>query len=175
MISKRKKKIFFDMDGVLVKYVPEHYKGEDPIYFHKGIHFFRKLQEDMTACSLFTALRNSGYTCYVLSRVSEPDGCVEEHTADKRIWLENHFPDLTDDYIILSTKSKHEALKDRGLAIDKCSILIDDFNRNLNEWQTAGGVSVKYINGVNSADSFEGIHLSARQPVLELKKQIERI
>ena len=175
MIHKKKKKIFFDMDGVLVKYVREHYKGKDPIYFHKGIHFFRYLQEDMTACSLFTALRNAGYTCYVLSRVSADDGCVEEHTLDKRIWLNDHFPDLTDDYIILSTKSKHEALKDHGLEIDENSILIDDFNKNLNEWQTAGGVSVKYINGVNSASSFSGRRLSSREPVLTLKKQIERI
>ena len=171
----KKKIVLFDMDGVLVKYVPEHYKGEDPIYFHKGIHFFRNLQADETACALFNALAQDGYDCYVLSRVSEKENCVEEHTADKMIWLENHFPNLAKDHIIISTKSKPEALASHGLTIGENTILIDDFNPNLNDWGEDGGIPIKYLNGVNSPESFSGLKLSSESSIDELKNIIERI
>jgi len=175
MISKKNKIIFFDMDGVLVKYVPEHYRGEDPIYFHKGSHFFQHLQADLTACAVFKMLFDDGYNCYIHSRISEPDGCVEEHTEDKMIWCHEHLPEIPDSRIILSTKSKTEALKDHDLVISKNSILVDDFNRNLNDWNHAGGTSVKYLNGINSASSFDGLTINSKDPVLQIKNFIERI
>lgn len=41
--------------------------------------------------------------------------------------------------------------------LNKDLILIDDFNGNLLEWEKAGGVAIKYINGVNSESSWNGL------------------
>ena len=35
-------------------------------------------------------------------------------------------------------------------------VLIDDYNKNLEDWREHGGLAVKYLNGINSADSFSG-------------------
>ena len=37
---------YFDMDGVLIIYDPEAYKGENPKYRQLGIHYFRDLPVD---------------------------------------------------------------------------------------------------------------------------------
>lgn len=44
-------------------------------------------------------------------------------------------------------------------------ILIDDFNPNLRNWEAAGGTAVKYINGLNSPESFNGLCLFKTWPV----------
>ena len=39
-------------------------------------------------------------------------------------------------------------------------ILIDDYNPNLYSWMSRGGTAIKYINNVNSVDSWVGSYIA---------------
>ena len=64
-----------------------------------------------------------------------------------------------------------EYIKDHELTRD--DILIDDYNKNLTEWSQKGGTSIKYCNGINNPDSFEGIKLYYTESVQKMFHKLD--
>lgn len=64
---------------------------------------------------------------------------------DKRRWMAKHFPEISArDIHVVKRSQKREFAK--GFASQPPAILIDDFDKNIKEWTSAGGVGILYTN-----------------------------
>ena len=158
-MSVGKLNVFWDLDGVIFKYNAKDYFGVDPAYEKPG--YFRYRDGDARACLIFTDMfHNENISALnILSRGAtrlskdKQDAIV----IDKTECVKERFPWLDASHIFVTHDSKVESaewiLKRKLCETD---ILIDDYNENLIMWRNAGGTAIKYINGINSADSYSG-------------------
>ena len=172
------KNYYFDMDGVAVKYDRNAYKGQNPIWLRKNQHYFRDLEPDRKVLEVIDTLyqqsRYTGDNINILTSLMMNGAIFNEHFHDKVLWNKNWLPYLDITHILIAVTSKRDAVEfihDHKLTKD--DILIDDWNKNLIEWRLAGGTAIKYCNGLNSADSWDGpviySHMSAPQIVTMLQ------
>lgn len=164
-IKKSAKTFWFDMDGVMAIYDRDAYRGNTPIFSKLGYHYFRTVKPDMTIVRLIQSLcQRDDCTVYVLTKVSPAYDIMLEQVKDKAEWLAKYFPFVGESQFYYTTGDKgmlanNVLLRDDGRNISKNDILIDDFNENLESWVKSGGSSIKYLNGLNSSDSFDGLKL----------------
>lgn len=151
--------ISFDMDGVLAIYDREGSKiGEDgyPMYMHPEYFYHRQPNE--TAINLFKkCYKLFPNDLYILTTV--PDGhCRNNIVIDKLKWINLHIPEFDiGTHVICCTSNKMSFIEwIRGSTIKKNDILIDDYNTNLYSWYTRGGTAIKWLNGINSRESWCG-------------------
>jgi len=151
---------FWDMDGVLFKYERNDYVGEYPAY--ASPKYFENRPIDVIAYEMFNSMHSNNNIngLYILSRGSShlPDEEVRMRTIiDKKTNIRNQIPWFNIDNTIISNDAKVEAFIERfGRVPTKTDFLIDDFNVNLTSWSAAGGSAIKYVNGVNTANSYAG-------------------
>ncbi len=154
------------MDGCIVRYEREGYAGEEPPFLKKNGHYFGNLKPDENMLELMYRLYlmqvadPEAYQVYVLTSIAGGSAIFNEHFHDKIVWLSKYAPYIDINHVLISVTSKRDAAEYiTNHTITRKDILIDDFNRNLNEWVAAGGTAIKYYNGINSPDSFNGNHL----------------
>lgn len=153
--------VFFDMDGVLVEYVDDGYKGDNPIFEQRGQHWFARQHADPRAIALARHVSCEPYAhVHVCSSISEPPtrSLGREQYDDKRDWLRRHLECVcVVDSAIIGARPK-EQMAEMSLERDLTTtdVLIDDYNINLVRWESAGGRAIKYLNGINDAGSWSG-------------------
>lgn len=78
---------------------------------------------------------------FILSAVIQ-----DEHSAgEKREWLDKYLPEIDENHRIFSAYGE-----DKGKYINsKGDILLDDYSKNLKEWEAKGGKGIKLLNGIN--------------------------
>ena len=138
-------RIFVDMDGTLARFHDENLYLER--MFEKG--FFRDLKPFENAVSAIKELVKDNISeIFILS--ATVNSCSLE---EKQEWLDRYLPEIDKEHRIFTSLNvpKSEAIAHR--LTDK-DILIDDYNKNLLEWQKAGGTSVKAKNNINH----KGLH-----------------
>jgi 5'(3')-deoxyribonucleotidase len=102
-------------------------------------------------------LRYTGDTIYILTSLSDNGMIFNEHLHDKIVSFHEWFPYIDIDHVLISTGPKRDTVEYiTNHVIKSNDILIDDYNKNLEEWRAAGGTSVKYCNGINNPNSFDG-------------------
>lgn len=142
-------RIFIDMDGTLARFHDEAAYLErmyEPGFF-RGLHPFSDFLLAVNF-SLFTGGLNKK-DVYILSSVIESPTCETE----KREWLKKYMPDFTEEQQIFCPMGVPKAeLVPKGINPD--DILIDDYNKNLEEWRAAGGLAVKFVNNINDKGRF---------------------
>lgn len=168
---------YFDMDGVLIIYDPEAYKGENPKYRQLGIHYFRNLPVDekmIEVCNILykDSKRHWKYRhdkIYIVTSVQREGDLFLEHAQDKYFSVKSHLPWFKRKYfivlpatgskrdIVASIKRTHAGVTFAGRDLEAHDVLLDDYNPNLNGWDEGGGMALKYLNGFNSPDSFKGM------------------
>lgn len=115
--------IYIDMDGTLTPYNYDDY------------HDNRWLKSPDILCKPPIIHSLPPYVI-ILTRVS-----TKREALLKRAWAHRYFPN---NKIFTTTRPKHERVS------PKDSILIDDYNKNLEEWREHGGIPIKFINNINS-------------------------
>ena len=101
--------------------------------------------------------RYTGDRIYLLTSIPMNGAIFNEHFHDKIPWARTWLPYLDIDAILISVTSKRDAVEYiQNHQLSSNDILIDDYNKNLVDWQTHGGISVKYCNGQNNPESFTG-------------------
>lgn len=159
------KNIFFDMDGVLTEY--KTYCGVNEM-MQQG--YFGSLKPEWNMLLAFKMLYEDaskyGINVYVLTKVYP--NTFRFSVNEKFKWKDLLMPFLPYEHFIMVNGEKIEksqAIKDKlGLNIDENCILIDDYNLNLDDWRSQGGLAIKYVNGINDKNqSFEGYRLSYLQ------------
>ena len=168
------KKFFFDMDGVLAEYK----KNADPTDFEKR-GYFRNLAPERNMLDALNMLLEDadalGISICVLTKVYPTR--FRYSVREKQEWRQEYMPDLFDSEFVMvngEEEEKSEVIAAMlGAGLNKDYFLIDDFNRNLYEWQEAGGTPVKYVNGINDTHrSFIGTRLDHTMSSEEIYRAI---
>jgi hypothetical protein len=164
-MQPKKRRYFFDADGVLFLYERDAYSGSNPKWLRKNEHYFRNLQPDMRMREcidlLHERVRYTGDEIYILTSLRNDGLIFNEHLHDKIVSFQKWFEYIDIDHILISTGQKRDTVEYiTNNEVTNSDILIDDFNVNLNEWSQAGGTAVKYCNGINTPSSWLGHKLN---------------
>ena len=137
-------RVFFDMDGTLAR-------------FHDEVHYLERMFEPRFFTDLapfenaVAGIRqymtdHPNAEVYILSATvdGEPPYCRTE----KNEWLDKHLPEIDVAHHIFTPVGADKSVYIPG-GIRVEDTLIDDYNKNLEEWRTAGGHAVKFVNNIN--------------------------
>ena len=141
--------IFIDMDGVIAEHVRDDYVGENPKFLQP--HYFSTCEPNPTIVAFVHLLQEFDIPYLFLSRVAPPLN-YRESTIDKHQWLSKFVPGSNAIFTQSSKVDTAQQWLGRNLQTD--DVLIDDFNPNLEEWETVGATAVKFLNGNNSPDTW---------------------
>lgn len=174
-------KVFFDQDGVLTIYKQEDFNGEHPKhhipgYFEtckpnrKSVNLFKKLYK----CKINNSKKIDIENIYVLTTVDTLSKLNKFQIKDKITWCNKYiFKNANNNKarcylkaVVGQTKSER-AKKLLKRELNKSDILIDDYNKNLKDWQEAGGTAVKFLNGLNDLNSWNGPYIDNNMPIYE--------
>jgi Uncharacterized protein conserved in bacteria len=151
-------KIYFDADGVLAdfdEYCRSHnipLAGNDckddalvesmwSEIRDKHPHFYYNLKPMKGSVELFKQL-NSKYHCEVLTAVPRPSRGITNAAQDKIDWCKKY---LGDDVVINICRRKDK----QNFVKDRTSILIDDYEKNIKEWERNGGTGILFTGADN--------------------------
>lgn len=160
--------VFFDMDGVLNVYDKTVYNTdnleETPEFIDPTKHYYLNVPADQRALEIFNlCLNQDNFDVYILSSCHKRSSIFIAQRNDKLAWLDKHIPTFNKNHFITIPvgKSKAEFVanmlgRERLSNID---ILIDDYSKNLNEWNVLNGQGLKYFNSENTLDSYNGLTL----------------
>jgi 5'(3')-deoxyribonucleotidase len=143
--NKDKYKIYIDLDGVITNfnkavkdmgYGPIENLEKNPpkmwaLITSKGIPFWQNMEWLEDGKKLWQLLQPYNPTI-LTARIKDPKSVTGKH-----IWIEKNFGKDFKNYKIVSRKNKQ-------LFASPSSILIDDKDKNINEWKEAGGIGILY-------------------------------
>lgn len=148
--------VYFDLDGTLAKWYPDGRGLTLNEMIDPANHYFRDLEPIVTMLHLARRLQESGMDVCVIS------AAYKDTIRDKWQWIKENLGFLPEENIFFCPIGADKNNFVKGNA--QISILIDDYNKNLNEWN---GIAVKALNGINSHQSvFEEIDLTIAERVL---------
>jgi len=158
--------VFCDIDGVLADFVPAacqffgikspKVSPEDQVIFNtiwESADGWPKLKKEWPtfwadldpmphALELWSEIRP--FHPALLSAI--PRGW-ETSQVGKQLWAEKHLPGFAEDHLRIITGprsiKKHYAMADDDIP----NVLIDDFDKNIEEWTAAGGIGILYTDG----------------------------
>ena len=135
-------RVFVDMDGVLNKW---EYVGYDTLY-EKGFFRSREPNENVIK-NVKELIKHPCFDVYVLS------ACLMDSPyamQEKREWLEEYLPELHEDKYIFTPCGVNKVDYIPG-GVKSTDILLDDYSKNLFDWDRASGIGIKVLNGVNNS------------------------
>lgn len=175
--------VWSDKDGVIAVYEPYVYKPKDPnetpLFMQEGVHYYKKCKADKRIINAYKLI-NKDYPdvlFIVLTNVVDstaPISLAKEHMTDKKIWISKKMPflDINNQFYAIQVPKYIKAQELLGRKLNKNDILISDYNNDLIPWENAGGTGIKYLNGQNSADSFDGAKITLDMTPTQIKSFI---
>ena len=146
------KKIFLDLDGTLAKFNVKNALNR----FETEKGFFAKLGA-YKGIEVINEIAKAG-NVYIISASPNIQADI-----DKMTWIEKYLPNIPKNHIVICRCGECKALVLRrlGLVIDKNCYLLDDYTKNLTEWESVGGVGIKRITKVadNSRKLWKGFEI----------------
>lgn len=163
-LERKNNAVFFiDMDGVLAKWENNGNPND------KGFFLSRRCEKK--AKQLVRSLKDDGYNVAILSAVYQ-NGYAEQ---EKATWLDNNeLGDLPHLFVPYGS-DKSEAIHNHAGEKDKF-VLLDDYSENLRQWDEAGHLAVKFLNGINNTNGTwlgnGGASISVEMSVEEMKQHL---
>ena len=146
-------KIFLDLDGTLARFNVRNALER----FDKEEGFFAKLK----AYKNIEIVNELAKTNKLFIISASPN---EQADKDKMIWIDKYLPNINVENITICRigENKAQIIQDKyNITIDKECYLLDDYTKNLNEWETFGGSGIKRLTIVsdNSTKKWKGLTL----------------
>lgn len=152
--------IWCDMDGVIAVYDVNGFRGSNPPFLVQNSHYFLNCTPDTKIIKALQLLHDVYHIkLKIISNINET--LKQEHTSDKSKWLKQHVPFINVDkdyHAIIVSKTDYVQQKKKQ-SLQKTDILISDYNNDLNPWSIHGGTGIKYANGINNPNSYNGLHI----------------
>ena len=162
-LKSMKPSIYIDIDGTLAYF---YRNGRGFTYeemFFPGNHYFRNLEPHIYMIYLVETLSKFRDVCIISS-------ADYKTIQDKYEWIKEYLPFISDDNIFFCPLGVDKTKFVKGNA--EKSILIDDYNLNLEAWDKNGGVAIKAINSINTPTE-RFVHINVRDKEKWLKSQME--
>ena len=131
------KKIFLDLDGTLAKFNVRNALKR----FDNEVGFFANLGA-YKGIDIVDKLARLG-NIYIIS--ASPN---EQADKDKMQWIEKYLPNVPQENITLCRLGENKAkiIENKyNFKIDKNCYLLDDYTKNLTEWEQVGGTGIKRL------------------------------
>lgn len=142
-----KRRFFIDMDGTLANFHKNPKFLE--LMFSEG--YFQHLEAFPNLASAVGRLcREEGVEVYVLSSIPESEYSRIMH--EKMQWLKQQRIELPLKRCLFPLVGMNKAKYVQqmlDITLSKRDILLDDYNKNLEEWCAGGGSAVKFVNDFN--------------------------
>lgn len=157
--------VWSDQDGCLAEYEPSVYReitsNGKTLFMTPGVHYFRSCNPNIRLIDAYQKLQNDyNIPVYVITNIILDDELRHEHATDKKEWIHQYMAFLPEDHFKTTHAKKwEEALNILNRPLTESDILISDYNQDLIPWEDHGGTGIKYLNGLNSADSFTGLRI----------------
>lgn len=145
------RKIFLDLDGTLAKFnvknALKRFDNEVGFFARLGAYKgIEKINELATRADV-----------YIIS--ASPNFQAD---WDKLVWIKKYLPNVKNQNIVICRvgENKAKVIENKlGFKVDKNCYLLDDYTKNLTEWETVGGVGVKRLTSVadNSTGKWKGL------------------
>ena len=144
-----KPRLFVDMDGTLARFHDE-VRYLERMWEEDFFTDLKPFQELVDGIRMFKQ-QNPDAEVFILSAAieGEPPYCKQQ----KHKWLDRYLPEIDREHRIFTEIGTPKAQYITG-GISGTDILIDDYNKGLEEWQRSGGRAVKCINNINH----KGLH-----------------
>jgi len=156
------KKIFLDMDGTLARFnVPNAINR-----FEKEINFFANLKAYKDIEIINELAKNNNL--YIISASSN-----KRTDKDKMIWLKKYLFNIKEENITFCRigENKAKVIENKyNISIDKDCYLLDDYTRNLQEWESFGGTGIKRLTSKadNSRKIWKGLEIKRLKQMLSI-------
>lgn len=140
-----KSSVYFDIDGTLGKWYSDGRGLSLEEMIDPSNHYFRNIEPVDMMINLAQYLHENGADVCIVS------AAYKDTIIDKWDWIKEHLPFIPDENICFAPIGADKTEFVKGNA--EKSILIDDYNKNLEEWK---GISLKALNGINSHQEIYG-------------------
>ena len=154
------KKLFLDMDGTIAKFNSKR-NALERFAVEKG--FFATLKPFKYIDTINELIESNQVQVFVIS--ASPNAQADN---DKMIWLETHLPKLAKENICFCRigENKAKIIKDKlNITIDNECYLLDDYTKNLVEWNNCNGIGIKRLTSLadNSRKLWKGLSIRSLQ------------
>lgn len=151
------KKIFLDLDGTLARFNVRNALKR----FDNEIGFFANL----LAYKHIDSVNDLALTNQVYIISASPNA---QANKDKMTWVKRYLPNIPQENITLCRIGDNKAKiieKRYNIIINEECFLLDDYTKNLTEWETIGGTGIKRLTPVadNSRGLWKGLQLKDLQ------------
>lgn len=139
-------RLFVDMDGTLAEF---HHVDTLETLYEKG--YFLNLEPHQNVVDAVKQIfQNEPHiSVYVLSAVLADSATARD---EKNLWLDKYLPEIDAAHRLFPPCGVDKAsylIANYGIRIDKEDVLLDDYTKNLINWEMIGGRGLKLLNGIN--------------------------
>lgn len=138
------KRLYIDIDGTLARFhdVDKHFIEA---MWQEGFYRDLKPFENMVEAAAMFVRSHPEVEVFILSAVLDTEPPFAE--KEKNEWLDQYLPEIDAKHRIF-TKAGTDKTEYLG-TLSGTDFLIDDYNRNLREFEAAGGKAIKFQNDIN--------------------------
>lgn len=140
------KRLFVDMDGTLAMF---HHVDTLETLYEKG--YFLNLEPHQNVIDAVKQVfqNEPDISVYILSAVLADSATARD---EKNLWLDKYLPEIDAAHRLFPPCGVDKAsylIANYGIRIDKEDVLLDDYTKNLLNWELIGGRGLKLLNGIN--------------------------
>lgn len=155
---KDKPRLFIDMDGTIAEWrnIKIEIDSEEKLlniseeldkvlYLERYFRTLKPYENVLEGLKIFQ--QNYSAEIYILSCVKKDKG-NSTPLKDKNEWIEEYFPEINEEHRIFVPDGENK-VKYIPNGIKDNDYLLDDYSKNLHDWEKAGGTGIKLLNNVN--------------------------